>query len=168
MFFIFLYTATKYINDLESSEEGLGEHKIVRYVTFVPANGLSIRVCSNEGRVTIFVFSMDQEQSGSLRSFKPICDHRNSTDCKCMQVYIPEFVSSSKDHSRRRARRETTTTEIHITIEGMEMENLFVLDIHDGDDPDDCVGMEIASDCIIPEGYIYVVTFWHYGFPLYT
>ena len=124
----------------------------MRYITFVPANGLSIRVCSNEGRVTIFMFSMDQERSGSLRSFKPICDHRNSMDCDCVQVYIPQFISSPKDHSRRRARRETVTTEIHITIEGMERENVFTVDIHDGDVPNDCVGMEIASDCNHPNG----------------
>ena len=133
----------------------------MRYVTIVPVNGLSIQVCSNEGRVAISAFCRDQELAEYLGSFKPICDHRNN--CDCVQVYIPEFPSSSKDQNRRRARRETVTTEVQVTIEGMERENLFVLDIYDGDDPNDCVGVEIASDCIIPKGYI--LTFWHYRFP---
>ena len=149
---LFPRAVKKYINPFESFDEELGDDEIARYVTFVPTNDLSIRVCSNKGRVTIFVFSMDQEQSGYLRSFKPICDHRNSTDCKCVQVYIPEYDSSSEDHSRRRARRETVIIEVHITIEGMESENEFVMNTTDGDDPNDCVGMKIASDCEDPNG----------------
>ena len=155
-------TATKHLDSSDGDLEKLKDDEIVRYVAFVPVNGLSIRVCSNEGRVAIFVFYTDHEHSGIL---KPVCENRNSTDCDCVQVYIPEFVSSSKNKNRRRARRETTITEVQVTIEGMERENLFVIDIYDGDDPNDCVGVEIASDCIIPKGYIYIVPFWHYRVP---
>ena len=131
----------------------------MRYTRLVPHNGLTIRVCSIGGRVTISVFCYVPEDSGDILTFKPICDHRNDTmeaaSCQCVEVYIPGSIGSSEDpqqeeQSRRRARRETVTTEVHITVEGMETENVFVMDTTDGDDPNDCVGVEVASDCVRP------------------
>ena len=149
-------TAIIDINELKSLNGELDEKEIMRYVRFVPANGLTIRLCSSEGRVTASVFCYVPEDSGKVISIKPICDHRNSTNCECIDVYIPESASSSQEHSRRRARRETVTIEVHITVEGMETENVFVMDTTDGDDPNDCAGMEVASDCIKldPEGTV--------------
>ena len=123
----------------------------MRYVRRVTANGLTIRVCSSEGRVVTSMFCNVPEDSGKVLSVKPICDHRNSTNCTCIEVYVPGSASSSQEHSRRRARRETVTTEVHITVEGMETENVFVMDTTDGDDPNDCVGVEVAIDCINPD-----------------
>ncbi|CAI8054244.1 Collagen alpha-6(VI) chain [Geodia barretti] len=127
-------------------------HEIMRYTRLVPDNGLTIRVCSSEGRVTISVFRYVPEDSGNVISFQPTCDYRNTTkdgNCKRVEVYIPGSVSSSP-HDDSRLKRATVTTEVHITVEGMEIENVFVMDTTDGDDPNDCVGMEIASDCVRP------------------
>ena len=131
-------------------------HEIMRYTRLVPANGLTIRVCSSEGRVTLSVFSYVPEHSGDVISFKLTCDHRNSTEdgsCRCLEVYIPGS-SSSSPQGHNTLKRETATTEVHITIEGMETENVFVMDTTDGDDPNDCVGTEVADDCSerIPKG----------------
>ena len=130
----------------------------MRYVTFVPAEGLTVKVCYIEGRVAVSVFC---PTSNHVEVYKLTCDYRNTTEdgsCKCMEVFIngttglPGEGSPQNQKSHRRARRETTTTEIHITIEGMERENVFVVDIHDGDVPNDCVGKMIADNCIYPEG----------------
>ena len=124
----------------------------MRYTRLVPDNGLTIRVCSSEGRVTISVFCYVPENSGNVISFRPTCDYRNTTEdgnCQCVEVYIPGSVCSSP-HGHSRLKRETVTTEVHITVEGMETENVFVMDTTDGDDPNDCVGMEVASDCVRP------------------
>jgi hypothetical protein len=150
--------ATTDITGLKHFEGDLDLHKIMRYTRLVPDNGLTIRVCSSEGRVTISVFCYVPENSGDILTFKPICDHRNDTketSCLCLGVYIPGSIVSSEDqqqeeHSRRRLKRETVTTEVHITVEGMETENVFVMATTDGDDPNDCVGMEVASDCVRP------------------
>ena len=123
----------------------------MRYVTNVPDNGRTIRLCSSEGRVAMFVSYYVPEDSEKVMSIKPICDHRNFTNCTCVEVYVPGSASSSQEHSRRRLKRETVTTEVHITVEGMEIENVFVMDTTDGDDPNDCVGMEVAIDCINPD-----------------
>ena len=133
----------------------------MRYVTFVPANGLTIRVCFSEGQVIITVFCLEPGDPDNVITFPPLCKYRNTTkdgNCKCMEVFVngtaghPEEDSPQKQQSRRRARREATTNEVHITIEGMGRENVFVLDVHDGDDPNDCVGMMVADNCIYPEG----------------
>ena len=129
----------------------------MRYVTFVPAEGLTVQVCYIEGRVAVSVFCPDSDH---VEVYKLTCDYRNTTEdgsCKCMEVFINGTTGSpgegpQKQKSHRRVRRETTTTEIHITIEGMERENVFVVDIHDGDVPNDCVGKMIADNCIYPEG----------------
>ena len=124
----------------------------MRYVRFVPANGLTIGVCSSEGRVTMSVFRYVPEDSGKVMSFQPTCDYRNTTEdgnCQCVEVYIPRSVSSSS-HNDSRLKRETVTTEVHITVEGMETENVFVMNTTDGDNLHDCVGMEVASDCVTP------------------
>ena len=127
----------------------------MRYVTFVPAEGLTVQVCDIEGRVAVSVFCQASGDSDHFQFYKPICIPDNTTNngsCRCMEFFIngttgPPGEGPQKQHSHRRARREATTTEIHITIEGMESKNIFVMDIHDGDDPNDCVGIEIASAC---------------------
>jgi collagen type VI alpha len=148
--------ATTDITGLLHFDGDLDLHEIMRYTRLVPHNGLTIRVCSIGGRVTISVFCYVPEDSGDILTFKPICDHRNDTmeaSCPCLEVYIPGSIGSSEDpqqdeRSRRRAKRATVTTEVHITVEGMETENLFVMDTTDGDDPNDCAGMAVASDCV--------------------
>ena len=128
----------------------LNEHEIARLVINVPDNGLTIRVCSSEGRVSISVFCPVPEDSDV--SIPPTAVLQNTTynyTSKCSEVYVSG--PTTYEHSRRRARRETVTTEVHITVEGMETENVFVMDTTDGDDPNDCVGMKVADDCIDPE-----------------
>ena len=123
----------------------------MRYVTFVPAEGLTVQVCYIEGRVAVSVFC---PTSNHVEVYKLTCDYRNTTEdgsCKCMEVFINGTTRPSQNQQRR-ARRETNITEIHITIEGMERENVFVMDIHDGDVPNDCVGRMVSDDCIYPEG----------------
>ncbi|CAI8042444.1 Collagen alpha-6(VI) chain [Geodia barretti] len=129
-------------------------HEIMRYTRLVPDNGLTIRVCSSEGRVTMSVFCYVPlpKDLGNVISFRPTCDYRNTTEdgnCQCVEVYIPGCVCSSP-HDDSRLKRATVTTEVHITVEGMETENVFVIDTTDGDDPNDCVGMKVASDCVRP------------------
>ena len=76
------------------------------------------------------------------------CLH-NTTDCKCKGAYISGSDHSTKEYVRRSAaqKREAATTEITITIEGMEYDNEFYVDITDGDVPTDCVGAMVAEDC---------------------
>ena len=126
-------------------------------VTSVPTNGLTIRVYFSEGRVTLSVFCSVPDD---VTRFQPTCDYRNSTEdgrCRCLEVYISGSSGLSL-HTRNRLKRETATTEVHITIEGMETENVFVMDTTDGDDPNDCVGTEVADDCIDPEGTQFIST----------
>ena len=126
----------------------LNKREIVRLVTNVPDNGLTIRVCSSEGRVSISVFCPVPEDSDI--SITPMPDLRNTTEnytSKCSEVYI----SGPTTYSYKRLKRETVTTEVHITVEGMETENVFVMDTTEGDDANDCVGMEVADDCMDPE-----------------
>ena len=152
----FPHTATQEIKQ-KLFEGELDEHEVMRYVTFVPAEGLTVQVCDIEGRVAVSVFCPDSDH---LKIYKLTCDYRNTTEngsCKCMEVFIngttsPPGEGPMKQHSRRRARRETNTTEVHITIEGMERENVFVVDIHDGDVLSDCVGRMVSDDCIYAEG----------------
>ena len=155
----FPHTATQEIKQ-KLFEGELDEHEVMRYVTFVPVDGLTVRVCSSEGRVIVSVFCPALGASDHFKYIKPTCVPDNTTEdgsCKCMEFFIngitgPPGEGPQKQHSRRRARRETNTTEVHITIEGMESENVFVMDIHDGDVPNDCVGKMIADNCIYPEG----------------
>ena len=127
--------------------------KISQMVASVPPNGLTIQVHFTEGRVTLSVFCSEPGDSGNSISFRPTCDDRYTNEngsCQCVEVYVPGSLYPQQE-SNRRLKRETIITEVHITIEGMEMENEFVMDTIDGDDPNDCVGMEMASDCN-PEG----------------
>ena len=131
----------------------------MRYSRLVPSNGLTIRVCFNEGRVTVSVFCLVPD---GVISFKAVCERRNSTkedSCQCIEVYVPGSVSSEDlEPEHNHFKRETATTEVHITIEGMETENVFVVDTTDGDNPNDCVGTEVADDCIDPEGTVLSIT----------
>ena len=152
----FFHTATKDISSKTFAhfDGDLDLHEIMRYTRLVPDNGLTIRVCSSEGRVTISVFRYVPlpKDLGNVISFRPTCDYRNTTEdgnCQCVEVYIPGCVCSSP-HDDSRLKRATVTTEVHITVEGMETENVFVIDTTDGDDPNDCVGMKVASDCVRP------------------
>ena len=127
--------------------------KISQMVASVPPNGLTIQVYFTEGRVTLSVFCSEPGDSGNGISFRPTCDNRYTNEngsCQCVEVYVPGSLLR-KEKSQGRLKRETVITEVHITIEGMERENEFVMDTIDGDDPNDCVGMEMASDCN-PEG----------------
>ena len=154
----FPHTATQEIKQ-KLFEGELDEHEVMRYVTFVPAEGLTVQVCDIEGRVAVSVFCPDSDH---LKIYKLTCDYRNTTEngsCKCMEVFINGTTGPSQNQQRR-ARRETNTTEIHITIEGMERENVFVVDIHDGDVLSDCVGKMVSDDCIYPEG-TGVILLWH-------
>ena len=129
----------------------LNKREIVRLVTNVPDNGLTIRVCSSEGRVSISVFCPSVPEDSDV-SITPTAVLHNTTynyTSKCSEVYISG--PTTYEHSYKRLKRETVTTEVHITVEGMETENVFVMDTTDGDDPNDCVGVEVADDCIEPE-----------------
>ena len=151
----FPHTATQEIKQ-KLFEGELDEKEVMRYVTFVPAEGLTVRVCDIEGRVAVSVFRPASGDSDHDKIYKSTCDYRNTTDdgsCKCMEFFINGTTEPSQKQQRR-ARRETTTIEIHITIEGMEKENVFTVDIHDGDVPNDCVGRMVADDCIHPEGML--------------
>ena len=133
---------TNFINgDLQRGE-------VIRYNLLVPGVGITVKVCVNSGGVHMYGSFSYSAPSSVLNDFllELDCYGSGGWSCSCQEVYVDRGTPSGKDN---RVRREVTTTELYITIEGDmgSSRNAFVLNITEGDVPTDCVGKLIASDC---------------------
>ena len=122
----------------------LDKCEIVRYQEPIPSKGLTIRVCASLGQVNIYLTTGATHDVDNSVNLNFTCV---DTSCSCKLAYVSGSQQLKGPDRRQLVKREAIKTEVTVTVEGTESENVFDVDFTDGDDPNDCVGVKLADNC---------------------